>query len=39
MIIEVDGGQHAEDANYDSVRDGWFENADLLSYDFGITKY
>jgi very-short-patch-repair endonuclease len=48
MIIEVDGGQHAEDANYDSVRDGWlrergfvvlrFWNHEVLKNIDGITE-
>jgi very-short-patch-repair endonuclease len=48
LIIEVDGGQHADDANYDTVRDGWlreqrfvvlrFWNNDVLKNIDGVLE-
>ena len=26
LVVEVDGGQHAEDTNYDTDRDAWLRN-------------
>ena len=34
MIIEVDGGQHAEDANYDTDRDAWLRNQGFVILRF-----
>jgi very-short-patch-repair endonuclease len=34
LIIEVDGGQHAEQVNYDSVRDGW-----LREHGFFVLRF
>ncbi len=48
LIVEVDGGQHADDANYDTDRDGWlrnqgfvilrFWNNDVLKNIDGVTE-
>ena len=34
LIIEVDGGQHAEDANYDTDRDAWLRNQSFVILRF-----
>ena len=34
LIIEVDGGQHAEHVNYDTDRDAWLRNQ-----GFGILRF
>jgi very-short-patch-repair endonuclease len=34
LIIEVDGGQHAEDANCDADRDTWLRNQGFVSLRF-----
>ena len=34
LIIEVDGGQHAEDVNYDTDRDAWLRNQGFVILRF-----
>jgi very-short-patch-repair endonuclease len=34
LVIEVDGGQHAENANYDTERDAW-----LRAQDFVVLRF
>ncbi len=34
LIIEVDGGQHAEDMNYDTDRDAWLRNQGFVILRF-----
>jgi very-short-patch-repair endonuclease len=34
LIIEVDGGQHAQQANYDTDRDAWLRNQDFVILRF-----
>ena len=34
LIVEVDGGQHAEQANYDAERDGW-----LVDQGFVVLRF
>jgi Protein of unknown function (DUF559) len=34
LVIEIDGGQHAEDANYDSNRDAWLREQGFIVLRF-----
>ena len=34
LVVEVDGGQHAEDANYDSDRDAWLREQGFVILRF-----
>jgi very-short-patch-repair endonuclease len=34
LIIEIDGGQHAEHAHYDSVRDAWLRDSGFVVLRF-----
>jgi very-short-patch-repair endonuclease len=48
LIIEIDGGQHAEETDYDEERDGWlreqgfvvlrFWNNDVLNHIDGVLE-
>jgi len=39
LVVEVDGGQHAEVAKYDSDRDTWLREQGFVILDSGITMY
>jgi very-short-patch-repair endonuclease len=34
LVVEVDGGQHAEDANYDNNRDAWLREQEFIVLRF-----